>query len=164
MNHSETELSSLRSKIENGFGTDEVEVDTPPPQHESCLEQQFQQESAVVNEPAPQHQELPKFYPHWRGRPLYGGNQEALGWAMDMIGRSTAFVSAGAFLATALLRLAKEAAGCETEAPPGETKVPECNERIYGIRPSSLLTTYTIVVGVFSSILMPLSTYYDVPQ
>jgi UMF1 family MFS transporter len=99
---------------------------------------------------------LPKHYPHFRGKPMYGGNQEALAWALDLMGRSIGFISAGAFLATALLKLAKEAAGCETEPPPGETKVPDCNNRIYGIRPSSLLTTYTIVIGVFSSILMPL--------
>jgi len=96
------------------------------------------------------------WHPMWRGQPVYHGNAEALGWALDSVGRSVAFIGAGAFLSTALLRLAKEAAGCETEAPPGSNTIPECNERVYGIRPSSLLTTYTIVVGIVSAILMPL--------
>lgn len=100
--------------------------------------------------------ELSRWYPKWRGEPVYHGNQEALGWALDSIGRSVAFIGAGAFLGTALLRLAKEAAGCETEAPPGSNTIPDCEGRVYGIRPSSLLTTYTIVVGIVSAILLPL--------
>jgi UMF1 family MFS transporter len=94
-------------------------------------------------------------YPRWRGKPVYHGNPEALGWALDAIGRSVAFIGAGAFLGTALLRLAKEAAGCETDPPPGSNKIPDCDGRVYGIRPSSLLTTYTIVVGLVSALLMP---------
>ena len=98
--------------------------------------------------------ELPRCYPYACGRPLYGGNQEAFAWALDTAGRGVSWIGAGAFLATALLRLAKEAAGCETKALPGEP-VPECNGRVYGIRPSSLLTTYTIVIGVLSATFMP---------
>jgi hypothetical protein len=99
--------------------------------------------------------DLPRYYPRWRGKPVYHGNQEALGWALDAVGRAVAFIGAGAFLSTALLRLAKEAAGCEVDPPPGSNKVPDCDGRVYGIRPSSLLTTYTIVVGVVSATLMP---------
>mmetsp|Transcript_6612 Transcript_6612/g.12212 ORF Transcript_6612/g.12212 Transcript_6612/m.12212 type:complete len:516 (-) Transcript_6612:1901-3448(-) len=91
--------------------------------------------------------------PTW---PLYQGNREALGWALDGAARSIQFIGAGAFLSTSLLRMAKEAAGCETEPPPGETVISECNETIYGIKPSSLLTTYTMVVGVASSAMLPL--------
>jgi UMF1 family MFS transporter len=96
-----------------------------------------------------------RWYPRWRGKPVYHGNSEALGWALDSVGRGVAFIGAGAFLGTALLRLAKEAAGCETDPPPGSNKIPECLGRVYGIRPSSLLTTYTIVVGLVSAALMP---------
>lgn len=95
------------------------------------------------------------WYPSWRGKPAYGGNDEALAWALDSMGRAVTFIGSAAFLGTALLRLAKEAAGCETEADDVTGKVPECYERIYGIRPSSLLTTYTIVVGIVSATLMP---------
>jgi len=88
--------------------------------------------------------------------PPYGGNVEALGWALDGIGRSVSFIAAAVFVGTALLNLAKEAAGCETEIPEGETSLPECNGKVYGIRPSSLLTTYSTVVGLVSSALLPL--------
>lgn len=99
---------------------------------------------------------LPKWYPKWFGRPLYQGNPEGLGWALDGVARSIQFIGAGAFLSTTLLRLAKEAAGCATEAVDEGGTMPECNETIYGIKPSSLLTTYTMVVGVASSAMLPL--------
>jgi MFS-type transporter involved in bile tolerance (Atg22 family) len=97
-----------------------------------------------------------RWYPKWRGQPLYLGNSEALAWALDGGARSIQFIGAGAFLSTALLRLAKEEAGCATEPLPGETVVPECNETVYGIKPSSLLTSYTMIVGVASSAMLPL--------
>ena len=90
------------------------------------------------------------------GKSCYGGNKEALAWAVDVSGRSISFIGAAAFLASTLLRLAKEAAGCETEPPEGETQVPECDGRVYGIKPSSFLTTYTVVIGLTSAALMPL--------
>lgn len=102
------------------------------------------------------NQELPRLYPTWRGKPVYGGNKEALAWAIDGVGRAVQFIGAGAFLGTALLRIAKEAAGCLVEPMDGERTVPPCDEKIYGIRPSSLLTTYTMVVGVASACLLPL--------
>ena len=103
---------------------------------------------------------LPRFYPHyWRKgqrHAVYNGNPEALGWALDVMGRAVTFIAAGAFLSTALITLAKQAAGCPTEPEPGSTSIPPCDKRVYGIRPSSLLTTYTIVVGIVSASLMPL--------
>lgn len=78
------------------------------------------------------------------------GNKEALAWALDTAGRAVSFVAAGAFLSTALIELARVEAGCEADDT-------ECDKRLYGmIRPSSLLTTYTIVVGVVSACLLPL--------
>ncbi|KAL7579853.1 hypothetical protein ACA910_004865 [Epithemia clementina (nom. ined.)] len=97
---------------------------------------------------------LPKWFPYWKHKPIYHGNGEALGWVMDSIGRSVAF-AASAFLLTALLRLAKEEAGCETDPPPGSNKVPSCDGRVYGIRPSSLLTTFLVIVGIISAALLP---------
>jgi hypothetical protein len=99
-----------------------------------------------------------RFFPTWRGKPVYHGNEEALAWALDIAARAVAFVTVGAFVGTALLRLAKEAAGCETQPPAdgSSSSVPECNGKVYGIRPSSLLTTYTMTVGVVSAALMPL--------
>lgn len=89
---------------------------------------------------------IPWWYPH-RRNPVYHGNTEALGFALDAVGRSVGFIGAAGFLGTALLKLAKEAAGCDTSS--------ECDGRVYGIRPSSLLTTYTIVVGLVSAALLP---------
>jgi len=96
-----------------------------------------------------------KWYPSWRGKPVFGGNGEALAWALDSMGRAVSFIGSAAFIGTALLRLAKEAAGCETDADPDTGKIPECHERVYGLRPSSFLTTYTVVVGITSAMLMP---------
>jgi UMF1 family MFS transporter len=99
---------------------------------------------------------LPSWYPKFRGKPLYHGNQEALAWAFDGLGRAIPLIYGGAFFGTAIINLAKEAAGCETEAPPGETRVPDCNETVYGIRPSSILVIYTIAIGIISAALLPL--------
>jgi MFS transporter, UMF1 family len=118
-------------------------------------------------------QSLPFWYPHFRGKPVYNGRIEVLGWALDAIGRAISFIGAGAFLGTALLQLAKEAAGCiENEEYDGfinetinkqwknatswsDNEEP-CTGRVYGIRPSSILTTYTVVVSLFSASLLPL--------
>jgi MFS-type transporter involved in bile tolerance (Atg22 family) len=100
---------------------------------------------------------LPRWYPvRCNGQPVYHGNPEALGWVLDSVGHSAAVIGSGAFLGTALLRLAKAAAGCAVDPLPGTNIIPKCNNRIYGIRPSSLLTTYTIVVGVCSAVFLPL--------
>lgn len=99
---------------------------------------------------------LPKWYPTYRGKPLYNGNNEALAWALDGIGRAVQFIGTGAFFATALLRIAKEVAGCQTEPEEGEDEIPECDATFYGLKPSSLLTTYTMIVGVASAAMLPL--------
>jgi UMF1 family MFS transporter len=99
---------------------------------------------------------ITSFEPRCCGRLWFGGNPEALGWALDVTGRTVAVIGLGAFLAPALMNLAKEEAGCETEAPPGEHKVPECNETVYGIKPSSLFTTILTIVAVCSAPLLPL--------
>ena len=72
----------------------------------------------------------------------YRGNKEALGWALDGVARLAIFSSAAVFVSTALINLAKKSVGCLTEAPEGETSIPECDAKIYGLRPSSILTTY----------------------
>eukprot|EP00980_Cylindrotheca_fusiformis_P004469 scaffold953_cov141-Cylindrotheca_fusiformis.AAC.13 len=102
------------------------------------------------------HRPLPKWYPIWNGKPWYNGNPEALAWLLDGVGRNISFVGAGAFLGTALLRVAKESLGCPTEALEDGGPIPECQGRVLGIKPSSLLTTYTMLVGVTSAALLPL--------
>ena len=56
----------------------------------------------------------------------------------------------------ALLKLAKDAAGCEVEPLESGEDLSDCNEKIYGIRPSSLISTVMIIVNVFSASCMPL--------
>jgi UMF1 family MFS transporter len=90
-----------------------------------------------------------------RGR-LYGGNTEALGSALDSIGRLVIFPAPGIFLTIALINLAKKEAGCETEIPEGDLKAPECNARVYGLKPSSLLTTSMTIVGFISACVLPI--------
>lgn len=98
---------------------------------------------------------------------MYGGNTEALGWALDSTARGIVFIGSGAFLGPALLQLAREAASsCENDSSPSNatalnaTNATGCSgedePRVYGIRPSSLLTTYTMVVGIVSSVLLPI--------
>lgn len=94
-------------------------------------------------------EELPLCYPRWRGKPVYHGNPEVLGWALDTVGRAVYLIGMGAFLGTAILQLAKEEAGCDLDQP-------TCDKTVYGLRPSSLLTTSTMVVGLISAVLLPL--------
>jgi UMF1 family MFS transporter len=89
-------------------------------------------------------------YPSCCGHPVFGGNGEALGWCLDVVGRTVSIIAIGAFLFPALVTLANEAAGC-----PADPSV-ECNERVYGIKPSSLLTTVHTIVGVCTAPLLPL--------
>ena len=86
----------------------------------------------------------------------FDGNEEALGWAFDSIARTIAFVSTGLFFGVSLLNIAKLEAGCVIEIPEGETSLPECNGRIYGVRPSSLITLYTTIVGITSATTLPI--------
>lgn len=96
------------------------------------------------------------WYPSLWGKPVYGGNAEALAWVLDSMGRAVAFICSAAFLGTALLKLARQAAGCATDIDPDTGVLPECLERVYGLRPSSLLTTYTVIVGIVSATLLPI--------
>jgi MFS-type transporter involved in bile tolerance (Atg22 family) len=101
---------------------------------------------------------VPCWYPKCCGKPLFRGNKEALGYALDLMARSTTFACAGAFLLPALLNLAKLEAGCAIDDAPGDgsSPPPSCEGKVYGIRPSSLLTTILTIVGVVSAALLPI--------
>ncbi|KAI2513628.1 Vacuole effluxer Atg22-like protein [Fragilaria crotonensis] len=71
-----------------------------------------------------------------------------LGWTLDAAARGTVIMGGAVFISTALLKLAREAAGCVE----GE----ECTGRVYGMRPSSLLTNIVTIVGILSAASMPL--------
>lgn len=109
----------------------------------SGLETISESSASAANQQGSSSDELSRFYPRWKGKPVYYGNPEALGWALDTVGRAIYFIGLGAFLGTALLQLAREAAGCEPDQP--------CTKTINGMKPSSLLTTYTMIVGVVTT-------------
>jgi UMF1 family MFS transporter len=127
-----------------------------PPKGDPTITTEVVENDQPHGQPMPPVREnLPRWYPHCCGRPWFRGNKEALGYALDLMARSTFFACAGAFLLPALLKLAKLEAGCEIEAPEGEVKAPECHGKVYGIKPSSLLTTILTIVGVLSASLLP---------
>uniref|UniRef100_A0A7S2A352 Major facilitator superfamily (MFS) profile domain-containing protein n=1 Tax=Ditylum brightwellii TaxID=49249 RepID=A0A7S2A352_9STRA len=80
---------------------------------------------------------------------LYGGPNltEATGWAMDSAARGP-LNQAGSFVGTALLRLALAEAGCENPRT--------CTTKVYGFKPTNILTMSSVVVGLASAILMPI--------
>jgi MFS-type transporter involved in bile tolerance (Atg22 family) len=75
---------------------------------------------------------------------------EASGLALDIYGRGAVIMSS-LFLGPALLELAYDAAGCKQN----DDEV-ECEAKIYGFRPSSLLSNIAIVAGLLASVLLPL--------
>lgn len=78
-------------------------------------------------------------------------NDEVLGWTLDSIARGVAVMGTAVFVSSDLLRLAKKAAGCEAADDEGE----ECNNKVYGMRPSSILANIMMVVGLLSAVVMP---------
>jgi MFS-type transporter involved in bile tolerance (Atg22 family) len=80
-------------------------------------------------------------------------HDEVLGWTLDACARGVAVIGTAVFVSSDLLRLAKEATGCvEYE----EMWQQECTQRVYGMRPSSILAYIVMVVGLLSAVLMPL--------
>ena len=75
--------------------------------------------------------------------------KEAFGWILDSSVRGVVIMGTAVFVSSELLRLAKDAAGCD-----GSSDV--CEGRVYGMKPTSLLTNIMAVVGLISAFLMPL--------
>lgn len=61
-----------------------------------------------------------------------------------------AIIMSNIFLSTALISLASESAGCNTVADE------KCVAKVYGFRPSSLITMIAVVSGVMSAFLLPI--------
>jgi UMF1 family MFS transporter len=80
-------------------------------------------------------------------------NDEVLGWTLDAAARGVAVMGTAVFVSSDLLRLAKEAAGCIVYEDVDEE---ECTDRIYGMRPSSILTNIITLVGLLTAVIMPL--------
>lgn len=75
---------------------------------------------------------------------------EALGWTIDSSVRGVVIMGTAVFVSSELLRLAKDAAGCDGSS----TDI--CEGRVYGMKPTSLLTNIMAIVGLISAFLMPL--------
>jgi MFS transporter, UMF1 family len=80
-------------------------------------------------------------------------DDEVLGWTLDACARGVAVMGTAVFVSSDLLRLAKEATCVDFQDEEWET---ECSERVFGIRPSSILTDIVMVVGLLSAFMMPL--------
>jgi len=100
--------------------------------------------------------DLPRWFPVCCGKPILHGKPEALGFLMGMTGQMIGIIGVLTFVAPALLYFAKLEAGCEVEAPEGETEVPECNKEVYGMKPSSFITTLTTVTSLLVACSLPL--------
>lgn len=89
-------------------------------------------------------------------RSIMDGNTQALAFLLNAMATAIVFSGSGAFLIPAVIKLAKLEVGCEVEAPPGETKVEECHEKIYGLKPSSMIAAYSSALFLAGAMTMPL--------
>jgi UMF1 family MFS transporter len=79
---------------------------------------------------------------------------EATGCAVDDWAMGPIFMSS-LFLGPALLQLATQAAGCDFNDDP-DIDTPVCENKVYGFRPSSLLSNMAVVSGLLVPLLLPL--------
>ena len=80
--------------------------------------------------------------------PTHGGHlEEATGWGMDAAGRGP-LNQAGSYIGVAIIQLATIDADCAAVGPA------RCPNRIYGFRPSSMLTMASVITGVTSALLV----------
>ena len=112
----------------------------------------------------------------WCCRFPFGGNREALGYALDSMARATVFACWGAFFLPTLQQMATEATVAKCTSVENDTVQDntiihtssgmttilklDCsnteNVRIHGIKPSSLLTTLLTIIGLISAALAPI--------
>jgi len=161
----EKTLSPQKTGLTEEIVIDEDPTETPtetaPLQVELTSTDNLQDNTNKDDVPVVTPKDLPWWFPRWRGRPIFYGIPEALGWACSCVGQAAILIGIGAFISPALVNLAKLEAGCEIEAPPeyaeDETYVlPECTGTVHGIKPSSLLTIMSSIVGISSAFIIPI--------
>jgi len=86
----------------------------------------------------------------------FDGNNNARALALIKIPEASLWVASSVYLSTAIIERAYADAGCMSEIPEGETEIPECHNRVFGIKPSSILSLFVMVLGITCAILMPL--------
>jgi len=79
---------------------------------------------------------------------LCDGNPEVLGWYLDAMCRGVTVMGSAIFMSVAILGLAKEAAGCESEDE-------ICDGRVYGMKPTSVITNIMVAAGLAAATCMP---------
>jgi UMF1 family MFS transporter len=84
-------------------------------------------------------------------------DDEVLGWTLDAAARGVVVIGTAVFVSSELLKLAKEAAGCQVDFQEEEEWIyQKCSKRVYGMKPTSILTNIVMIVGLCSAITMPL--------
>uniref|UniRef100_A0A7S3VA17 Major facilitator superfamily (MFS) profile domain-containing protein n=1 Tax=Chaetoceros debilis TaxID=122233 RepID=A0A7S3VA17_9STRA len=86
----------------------------------------------------------------------FDGNSDAKACALVKIPEAAAWVASSVYLSTVFVKFAYIEAGCAIDIPDGETVLPECNGRIYGIKPSSILTVFVMALGVITALFLPI--------
>ena len=100
--------------------------------------------------------DVPKCYPKWRGKPVYDGNKEAMAWTLCSTAVLINYIGIGAFFATTVLQIATSAYNCHERNAGTDVDLDElCGPRITFIKPSSLLTSYVMVITCVVSFLLP---------
>ncbi len=85
----------------------------------------------------------------------FDGNNDAKACALIKIPEACTWAASSVYLSAAIVESAYEAAGCISEIPEGESELPECDKRIYGIKPSSILSLFIMILGLVCAVLMP---------
>lgn len=86
----------------------------------------------------------------------FEGNNDAKGLAFTKIPEAALWVASSVYFSTALIKVAYEDAGCVTELQDGQTKLPDCDKRVYGIKPSSMLSLFVMILGLCNAVIMPI--------
>ena len=87
---------------------------------------------------------------------FFDGNKEALGIGLDQIPGGAVTVTAAIYFSVTILYLARKSAGCATEIPEGQHTLPECNNRAFGIKPSSFIPLLLSIISIITAIFMPI--------
>lgn len=80
----------------------------------------------------------------------FEGNKEVIACCLIKIPEACFMATSSIFLSTAFIKIATVTAGCDVDA------VDDCDKRIYGLKPSSMLTITVMIHGIVGAIIMPL--------
>ncbi|CAB9526856.1 Major facilitator superfamily [Seminavis robusta] len=98
---------------------------------------------------------LPRWFPICCGKPILHGKPEALGFLLGMLGQVVGVLGVMTFVVPSLVYFAKKEAGCQVELEEGQDELPPCNETVYGIKPSSMITTLVSIVSICVALMTP---------